>query len=997
MLAFACAFTMFAGAAFTDQADIQQTEAVDMLTALGVIDGYEDGSFRPDATITRAEAAKMIYTIRNGGNDNADAFADAATTFTDLTNDWYKGYVKYCQAMGIISGKSTTTFDPNGTVTGTELAKMLLVTLGYDPIQAGLEGTGWDQKTLGLASENGLLDDVTCSLSAACPRGFAAQIMYNAINADTVTLENGEYVKKSVTQTDYETRETGEKTYSYSFTGKKSSGEEFSGDGYASYTEATETAKAMNGGTAVTVVTGTPSNNNEIEVTRKETKVMAYVPVTTTAYETLGEKFMDLVTSEIKPLTSISHNDNGYVIKDFTKIEKDYADLIGLNVKVLYKSGETDKVYGVYATGKVIATAAAGDMESADSGNKVKVDGVEYRFESGTVFTGITATAVNTATTLTGIGNIPDEYMTKLIDNDDNGKVDTVVYMPVKTGKVTYVGADTFSVSDGLASSEKYEDVTVYDGIAKDDYVVVTDASNTSNDKDVFEKATTINGKVTGKNGDELLIDGTWYDKAGNMMAGSETPALDDTVTAVIVNGYYTYITVDETGSTDLLYMSANAAYDSLTKGFKANVTFGDGRTETISVTELDDTKGASLSTIAADSKGSALYTYSKKSDGTYDLDTVSTSVRAGYDAYVANPAFVAKSGNTAASLGGLRIADDAVMFVEDSDGDVKLLTGADVNNWNSGTADASASLTKVVNGYTYVKAGFLKLNSKIPNATSDDVYGYIVDEKIYEGKIDGSTYTYFTVWTSEGEQIEVHESGSKSYAAGDIIKFTKTADNEVENVQKFATSGTAVDGVTPFSAAVLTKSGNKVVMKGATGNVEVETTSDTKVIYINSKDKVKADGTDIPLATETATAGTYDYNVVALYDAADDNKLLAIFVDSSNKLDGSGLTAPATVATKVQLTGIATAVSGGITGFDNISVTISDGTAVSDDVTLAIGTTITVKATVNGGSVTKGFDVKVGSDIVATVADKSFADDEAVTVSFNVTKAGAVTFAAHS
>ena len=53
VLAFACAFTMFAGAAFTDEADIQAKDAVNMLTALGVIEGDPDGSFRPDATVTR--------------------------------------------------------------------------------------------------------------------------------------------------------------------------------------------------------------------------------------------------------------------------------------------------------------------------------------------------------------------------------------------------------------------------------------------------------------------------------------------------------------------------------------------------------------------------------------------------------------------------------------------------------------------------------------------------------------------------------------------------------------------------------------------------------------------------------------------------------------------------------------------------------------------------------------------------------------------------------
>ena len=70
MLAFACAFTMFAGAAFTDQADIAvDSDAVDTLVALGVIDGYEDGSFQPEVTVTRAEMAKMIYVLRTGNSE----------------------------------------------------------------------------------------------------------------------------------------------------------------------------------------------------------------------------------------------------------------------------------------------------------------------------------------------------------------------------------------------------------------------------------------------------------------------------------------------------------------------------------------------------------------------------------------------------------------------------------------------------------------------------------------------------------------------------------------------------------------------------------------------------------------------------------------------------------------------------------------------------------------------------------------------------------------
>ena len=144
---------MFAGAAFTDSADITQTEAVDMLAALNVIDGYEDGSYRPDDVVTRAEMAKMIYVIRNGGSDVVTQYEGYKTPFADVENvgHWAKGYIAYCYANGIIDGKSATSFDPDAPVTGQEAAKMALVLIGYDAERAGLEGTAWATNTVNLA------------------------------------------------------------------------------------------------------------------------------------------------------------------------------------------------------------------------------------------------------------------------------------------------------------------------------------------------------------------------------------------------------------------------------------------------------------------------------------------------------------------------------------------------------------------------------------------------------------------------------------------------------------------------------------------------------------------------------------------------------------------------------------------------------------------------------------------------------------------------------
>ena len=199
VLAFACAFTMFAGAAFTDQADIPDVnaEAVDTLVALDVLEGYTDGSFRPDDTVTRAEMAKMIYVLRTGNSD-ASAYNDDATTFTDIGDHWARGYIKYCNSLGIIAGHSATRFAPDATVTTQEAAKMLLVTLGYNAERAGLVGAGWGNKTNALADENGLLKDVNNGTTQGLPRVYAAQLIFNAVNAPTVEWRDDAYYNKNL-------------------------------------------------------------------------------------------------------------------------------------------------------------------------------------------------------------------------------------------------------------------------------------------------------------------------------------------------------------------------------------------------------------------------------------------------------------------------------------------------------------------------------------------------------------------------------------------------------------------------------------------------------------------------------------------------------------------------------------------------------------------------------------------------------------------------------
>ena len=309
---------MFAGAAFTDQADIKvKSDVVDTLVSLGVIEGFEDGSFQPNGTVTRAQMAKMIYVLRTGNSD-ASAYNDDKTTFTDINGHWARGYIKYCQSLNIIAGKSSTIFAPNASVTAQEAAKMLLVTLGYDAQKAGLVGSGWASKTNALADENGLLDDVNTSFTAACPRQYAAQLIYNAIDAKTVVWRDDAYTNQTAAGTDNKT--IGEKYMGLNTAeGVMSSFQKE--DGKSTYTMDLE---------KITKKNGTESAKN---------------------------KYFDDLT--------------------FTKIAKDFTSLKNQKVKVLYKG--TDEVYGVFALAEDNTSIAAvlGQFDK-DTDTRIKYNGNKY-------------------------------------------------------------------------------------------------------------------------------------------------------------------------------------------------------------------------------------------------------------------------------------------------------------------------------------------------------------------------------------------------------------------------------------------------------------------------------------------------------------------------------------------------------------------------------------------------------------------------------------------
>ena len=152
--------TVSAGAKdFTDNSKIEYKEAVDVVSALGIVGGYEDGAFNPQNTLTRGAAAKIICNLILGTTTASALRADTAPYSDVPTTNTFAGYIAYCQKEGIISGYAGGTFRPAGTLTGYAFMKMLLGALGYDSDIEGYTGANWSiavgKRALGIGLDDG--------------------------------------------------------------------------------------------------------------------------------------------------------------------------------------------------------------------------------------------------------------------------------------------------------------------------------------------------------------------------------------------------------------------------------------------------------------------------------------------------------------------------------------------------------------------------------------------------------------------------------------------------------------------------------------------------------------------------------------------------------------------------------------------------------------------------------------------------------------------------
>ena len=855
---------------FTDADEIVNKDAVSTMTALGIINGKEDGSyFDPTGTVTRAEMAKMLCVAINGGVDPVLGVKDTPT-FTDIKGHWAESYIEYCAANGIIAGRGNNKFDPTGTVSATEAAKMLLGVLGYNAEKSGLVGNDWAINTNVLANQNGLYKNLSnLNANTLLTRDNAAQMIYNALDANMVELNAaGNYTTSQYSYTGTESVVTGTervwvltiKENNCTDSGIKAAVDALSGSVYNSRSDADETVKE---------VAGAELSKVKYALEQKTQNVYGENTVTKYADETMGHKYLSLITDGDAVLTDVEKDSkgtytlymNGITTKgQYTKVEGDYSNLIGQKVEVLYEDSEN--VYGVYAStdSSLIVESTAGKVGTL-SNNEVKIDGTTYKVDSN-----VTTTALYTGKLIDGLnvgGN--KAAAVKAYDNDDNGKIDTVVYVPFTAAKVTYVGEKSFN-TDVAGTNIKFEDVNAYDDMAKNDYVIKSDAANTVDDTDTYVLAETVEGKIEATKSDSVRIDGTWYNYV------TTTPdkdlALDSTVKAAVLNGYIVKSEV-VTSSHELQDYAVVVKTDTDINGPQAKLLFADGTTKVVTTDKkYTDTMG--------------LVTYEVKK-GEYVLtEAVTDSAdKAGFDKIVTGK-YVNDSGK--GKINGERIADDAVIFVKDSAGKFSTMAGSDFAKYSTASVvnkDITAYANKDRYYFCSVTASliynsfvlaYVELNAKVNSITSN--YGYVTSAVSTTKNKDGETVSSFTFWDGATEHKDIMTDEKVSLSKGDIFTYEENKDGsytvtEVDNLLRTAIIAyNEKNGDIRFTDASLSDKGS---------NVNAEITKDTVIIGINSDDKAGVEGAVPTIAIETDKSGVYQANAYYVMGAGDEVKLLVV------------------------------------------------------------------------------------------------------------------------
>lgn len=485
----------------------------------------------------------------------------------------------------------------------------------------------------------------------------------------------------------------------------------------------------------------------------------------------------------------------------------------------------------------------------------------------------------------------------KFVDNNKDGDLDLAIVVPVGVAKVTFVGSDSITLeptkvanSATLKSvSQKTADMIVYDGVAKDDYVVFQKDLYTQ--KDMIIKADVIEGTITGEKSSntEWQINGSWYKIVGSNVTTYDTysPKAGDTVKAVAIGSklYYVEKTDGATAQDVVMLVTYETASSTLNKN-KAVLLKSDGTKVTAEYKV--DLNGNGIFDESADALTSVggLYTFKINNDGVYEL--TANGAITDYT-YVSGGAVDL---NTDDEIDAYSIADDAVVYLINSNAanaanEAKVITGKELKGMSNGSGTGKIANTAIgyyvskTNGIT--KATIIAVKSDIVESldnitgTSSANYGYLVDDA-YGSTENGKDYVNFQLWNGS-ETISVKwetNTAASGFAKHDVIGYDDMGNGQIKNVTSLSMTPAALTG----------GAGSDAVQFNNAGTI-YDITSDTVVLYVNGSASDAANigvqGGSMSNALEPAT-GIFVQNVA--YKVKSGNDLEVLVVDVNNRIE---------------------------------------------------------------------------------------------------------------
>ena len=686
--------TISAGAKdFTDDSKITYKEAVDVVSALDIVDGYTDGSFNPTNTLTRGAAAKIICNLILGPT-TADALSADTAPFKDVpvTNE-FAGYIAYCSQQGIISGYGDGTFRPAGTLTGYAFMKMLLGALGYDAEIEGYEGSNWSvavaKQAVGIGLDDG--NDEFVGVKAVT-REEACLYAFNTLTADMV-----EYGSTTTVNVNGATVVVGGSKASvvYNSSSKDYRTDEDDQDEVMQFCEKYFTDLELRSD-AATDVFGRPSNtwyddNDKIGTYAKEADVV--------------------YTADVKAET---------IYKDLD-LDKayDYAVVIDgadANPFVVTKKDDTT-VNGV--TGDADDKINDANKDLVGNGSLIEV----YKDEQ-------TITVVNTY-----LMQVNGDY------DEDEEELTLATVDDTKTPDFSY---DDVISSDDFDNLDSYED---------EEYVLVTIAEGEGIQS--IAKAEQVTATVTEYVEDESVTAGGTeykYAYANDKTEGSYDLKADYDL-YLDAYGYVIYAPAVE-DETNYVYIAEFAPSSRLETNSKL-VAYGyflDGTDDEISVSKVDGDKvdGGDAKTLTA----GEWYKFRAKDDGKYELTSCKETTSAAYSS-VTNVTNYDDQG-VKIDLGNTTTKGNAstIFVVVKDNGDVKAYTG--IKNVPDIKANAGTVVEAYIDD-GYAKYVFVnKAESIVGGASSGDVVFLVDADKAGTDADDNSYYRYDAIVNGEEKTVKL-------------------------------------------------------------------------------------------------------------------------------------------------------------------------------------------------------------------------------------------------